>query len=212
MSFAINLYFYIVKKNQIKNNPRRKSTLLFLFFLLSTFSTLKAQPWNEFTYIRGVSLNATDLVGGFATLSYTYNPKKRMDHRTLSVGYMIFDGILPEYYLGLKEPEYPLHRFKFGYTLSLASTKHIFIGTKLNWVWGHNIRMIFRKNADEKSFQSQFLFSFGYHHYFTRNILFYPSIQMGLSNHTSIQGFRVYRHYNSYNLMAALNLNVGYMF
>jgi hypothetical protein len=122
--------------------------LLFFVFLSQNLSELKSQPMGDYQDIRGPSISVSDLLGGFATLSYTYNANNLFfDHTTVSAGYMVFDGLLPEYYINYREPEHVFRPFKKGFLLSFDQSFHIPGKKRVNGTWGYKLRYIYRQAA-----------------------------------------------------------------
>ena len=190
----------------------KKPFLLVMAICLSMFSTLNAQPNGNFKEAQGITFSVSDMLGGFATLSFTSKSYTSLGHLTISSGYMIFDGLLPEYYLNYQEPEISFREFKQGFLLSFAQSINTSIKERENFVLGYMARFIYRRNTYEFDSHAQILLTLGYHLYAFDHILVYPAIQLGWGFH--------YAHQSKYDSMwdkqngivGGLSLNVGYMF
>jgi hypothetical protein len=167
----------------------------------------------DYQDIRGPSISVSDLLGGFATLSYTYNANNLFfDHTTVSAGYMVFDGLLPEYYINYREPEHVFRPFKKGFLLSFDQSFHIPGKKRVNGTWGYKLRYIYRRNPNEFDSHLQLLLNFGYHLYPFDHILVYPSIQAGYAYHYAHQP-KYHQSWDKQNgFMVGFSLNMGYMF
>ena len=184
---------------------------LIVFLTIIQFQSLRAQPNDDFTTAKGFTFSASDLVGGFGTIAYTFNGGI-LDHTTLSAGYMLFDGILPEYYVGYMSLENAFLPLTSGFTLSYAQSLHLMFPARENFNIGYKIRFIYRQNDLEFDSHALFMLTLGYHFYLFNHILIYPSLQGGLAQHYSRQPQYSMYWDKQLSLVAALSLNVGYMF
>lgn len=187
--------------------------IFLLFFLISgSFNKVKSQSNPDYWNMNAISVSGSDLVGGFLTLSYSSNFGLFMDHTDLSIGTLIFDGVLPEYNIGYIEPEPTFRKLKSGFTASISQSIHSNSIGRQKRVFGYKIRYVYQRNAIEFRSNVQFLITFGYHFYIEKRVLIYPSIQAGWAFYYSHQP-----QYNSYwdkqnGIIGGLSLNMGYVF